>query len=75
MVMAPHWMDSVIEQALQDGGDDIAIAEAISKSERLIAAIANARANYQPPKPGVVGPAPLNQAIRAAVCNAVASAR
>jgi hypothetical protein len=75
MVMAPHWLDGVIEQVLQDGGDDIAIADAIGKSERLVAAIANARATYRPPQPGVFGPAPLSQEIRAAVCGAIASAR
>jgi hypothetical protein len=75
MVMAPHWLDAVIDQVVQDGGDDYAIAEAIAKSERMISAIADARANFQPAQPGKIGAAPLNQVIRAAVCTAVASTR
>jgi hypothetical protein len=74
MVLAPHWLDSVIEQAMQDGADDYAIAEAIAKSERVVAAIANSRASYQPPKPGVYGPATASQSIRIAVCNAITAA-
>jgi hypothetical protein len=70
-MLAPHWLDAVIDQAMQDGADEYAIAEAIAKNERIVQAIRNGLANQ--PQSGTYG-ASGAQVIRREVVNAVSAA-
>ena len=66
-MMAPHWLDEVIERAMKSGKPED-VARAIATSDKMMAAIKHGMAHK--PKPGTIGPTPA-QAIRSEVVEAV----